>query len=156
NLPQGQCVENADPVSDSPPPQRAAPALAARTELPPAFASPLAPLAPAAAPAPASSQEGAPPDAALGESNDAEDARALRLLVVDDHAINRRAIQLILQSFDCEIVMAENGLAALQACEGQVFDVVFMDVRMPELHGRETTRRLRKGGGPNAGVPVIA
>lgn len=156
NLPQGQCVENADPVSDIPPSQSAAPALAARTELPPALASPPAPLAPAAAPAPASSQEGAPPDAALGESNDAEDARALRLLVVDDHAINRRAIQLILQSFDCEIVMAENGLAALQACEGQVFDVIFMDVRMPELDGRETTRRLRSGGGPNARAPVIA
>ncbi|MNQ66502.1 Autoinducer 2 sensor kinase/phosphatase LuxQ [compost metagenome] len=81
---------------------------------------------------------------------------SLRVLVVDDHAINRRAIQLILQSVDCEITMAEDGLAALEACEGSPFDVVFMDVRMPELDGRETTRRLRAGGGPNASVPVIA
>jgi CheY-like chemotaxis protein len=63
---------------------------------------------------------------------------------------------LILQSVDCEITMAEDGLAALEACEGSPFDVVFMDVRMPELDGRETTRRLRAGGGPNASVPVIA
>ncbi|MEN5170532.1 ATP-binding protein [Brevundimonas pondensis] len=80
----------------------------------------------------------------------------LRILVVDDHAINRRAIQLILQSIDCEIAMAEDGLAALEACARAPFDVVFMDVRMPELDGRETTRRLRASGGINAAVPVIA
>ncbi|MEG0818628.1 MAG: ATP-binding protein, partial [Brevundimonas sp.] len=84
------------------------------------------------------------------------DERPLRVLVVDDHAINRRAIQLILQSVDCEIAMAEDGLAALDACNRTAFDVVFMDVRMPELDGRETTRRLRAGGGLNATVPVIA
>jgi len=84
------------------------------------------------------------------------DERPLRVLVVDDHAINRRAIQLILQSVDCEIAMAEDGLAALDACNRTAFDVVFMDVRMPELDGRETTRRLRAGGGLNAAVPVIA
>jgi CheY-like chemotaxis protein len=84
------------------------------------------------------------------------DERPLRVLVVDDHAINRRAIQLILQTVDCEIAMAEDGLAALEACDRAAFDVIFMDVRMPELDGRETTRRLRAGGGLNAAVPVIA
>jgi CheY-like chemotaxis protein len=84
------------------------------------------------------------------------DAASLRVLIVDDHAINRRAIQLILQTIDCEIVMAEDGMAALDACGRSQFDVVFMDVRMPELDGRETTRRLRAGGGMNALVPVIA
>lgn len=93
--------------------------------------------------------ESSSPDETLAEA-------PLRVLVVDDHAINRRAIQLILQSLDCEIAMAEDGLAALEACERAAFDVVFMDVRMPELDGRETTRRLRAGGGLNAAVPVIA
>ncbi|MBD7941812.1 ATP-binding protein [Brevundimonas guildfordensis] len=119
---------------------------------------PLAPLPddlPAAAAYP--HQPAPAPEGVTAEDEDeAADSRPLRVLVVDDHAINRRAIQLILQAFDCEIVMAENGLAALEACEGQAFDVIFMDVRMPELDGRETTRRLRKGGGPNARVPVIA
>ncbi len=80
----------------------------------------------------------------------------LRILIVDDHEINRRAIQLILQSFDCHISMAVDGRSALDICAHSTFDVIFMDVRMPELDGRETTRRLRKSGGPNASTPVIA
>lgn len=108
----------------------------------------------------------AAPVAPLAEADEADDAgeadeppeaeRALRVLVVDDHAINRRAIQVILQTIDCEIAMADNGMAALRACETGVFDVIFMDVRMPELDGRETTRRLRAADGPNAVTPVIA
>lgn len=147
SLPQGRRDAAADDIRDEP-----ITPLAASARLDPLAPPPdIAPAAPPSQPLPS------PPafeDAAFDD--DAAGARPLRVLVVDDHAINRRAIQLILQAFDCEIVMAENGLAALQACEGQVFDVVFMDVRMPELDGRETTRRLRKGGGPNAGVPVIA
>jgi signal transduction histidine kinase/ActR/RegA family two-component response regulator len=86
---------------------------------------------------------------------DAED-RPLRVLVVDDHDINRRAVELILAPLGCETTSAADGLAALRICETQAFDVIFMDVRMPELDGRETTRRLRAGGGLNADVPVIA
>ena len=100
--------------------------------------------------------ETAPTSAETFPPQDDVSESPLRVLVVDDHAINRRAIQLILQSVDCEIAMAEDGLAALEACERAQFDVVFMDVRMPELDGRETTRRLRAGGGLNAAVPVIA
>ena len=97
------------------------------------------------------------PPSVSAEADDAHDAeRPLRVLVVDDHAINRRAIQVILQALDCELTMAEDGLAALKACEAGVFDVIFMDVRMPELDGRETTRRLRAGHGPNVATPVIA
>jgi CheY-like chemotaxis protein len=76
--------------------------------------------------------------------------------VVDDHDINRRAIELILAPLGCDIATAADGLLALAQCEVHTFDAIFMDVRMPELDGRETTRRLRAGGGPNAGTPVIA
>lgn len=93
------------------------------------------------------------------EADDAvEDSadRPLRVLVVDDHDINRRAVELILAPLGCDIATAADGLLALAQCEASAFDVIFMDVRMPELDGRETTRRLRSGGGVNADVPVIA
>lgn len=89
-------------------------------------------------------------------SDDEDEGRPMRVLVVDDHDINRRAIQLILQPLGCDIATAADGMAALKICEQSDFDLIFMDVRMPELDGRETTRRLRAGGGPNAQVPVIA
>jgi two-component system, sensor histidine kinase len=97
------------------------------------------------------------PVAAVDLTEEAEDDGApMRVLVVDDHDINRRAIQLILQPLGCDVTTAEDGLKALKACDGQTFDLIFMDVRMPELDGREATRRLRASENPNAQVPVIA
>jgi signal transduction histidine kinase/ActR/RegA family two-component response regulator len=97
-----------------------------------------------------------PVDAAAGTPVEEEEDRPLRVLVVDDHDINRRAVELILAPLGCDISTAADGLAALRQCEAAAFDVIFMDVRMPELDGRETTRRLRAGEGPNATTPVIA
>ena len=95
----------------------------------------------------------APPHAPADEE---DEGRPLRVLVVDDHDINRRAVQLILQPLGCEITQAADGMAALAAAQAEAFDVIFMDVRMPELDGRETTRRLRATSGANQHVPVIA
>lgn len=116
---------------------------------------PAAPATPAPAAQPLS--EAAPlPEPAPPPSEDEDEGRPMRVLVVDDHDINRRAIQLILQPLGCDIDTAADGMAALKICETSSFDLIFMDVRMPELDGRETTRRIRAGGGPNARVPVIA
>lgn len=119
-------------------------------------ADPAPDLAAAPATAPASAPAPAPlPEPEPGAATDAQD-HPLRVLVVDDHEINRRAIQLILQPFDCDVSMAADGRTALEVASQTLFDVIFMDVRMPELDGRETTRRLRQGGGLNATTPVIA
>ncbi len=98
----------------------------------------------------------AEPDPVMEEEGEEDEGRPMRVLVVDDHDINRRAIQLILQPLGCDIATAADGMAALKICEHTAFDLIFMDVRMPELDGRETTRRIRAGNGPNAGVPIIA
>jgi len=92
----------------------------------------------------------------LPDADEHPEDRPLRVLVVDDHDINRRAVELILTPLGCDIASAADGLAALTLCDTDAFDVIFMDVRMPELDGRETTRRLRAGSGPNAKTPVIA
>ena len=112
------------------------------------------PVEPAPAPIPAPVP--APVEPSSSTDTTAEDDAPLRVLVVDDHEINRRAIQLILQPFECDISMAADGRTALELSEQKQFDVIFMDVRMPELDGRETTRRLRQSHGPNATTPVIA
>lgn len=127
-------------------------ALAALMQTEPGASVRPAPEPLAATPAPVLVETASP--AAVDESQD--DDRPLRVLVVDDHDINRRAVELILSPLGCAIGSAADGLAALRLCEGEAYDVIFMDVRMPELDGRETTRRLRAGGGLNARTPVIA
>lgn len=122
-----------------------------------ALSTPAAPGTHAATPALPVEAPPPPTNGAEGVESEAEDEeRPMRVLVVDDHDINRRAIQLILQPLGCDIATAADGMSALKICDAEAFDLIFMDVRMPELDGRETTRRIRAGGGPNAHAPVIA
>ncbi|MET3664345.1 ATP-binding protein [Caulobacter sp. 1776] len=80
----------------------------------------------------------------------------LRVLVVDDHVVNRRAIELVLQPFGVDATLAESAEQALELLGSEVFDAVLMDVYMPGMDGRQATRILRAGGGPNRDTPVIA
>jgi signal transduction histidine kinase/CheY-like chemotaxis protein len=79
-----------------------------------------------------------------------------RVLVVDDHVVNRRAIELVLQPFGVEATLAESGEEALELLKAEVFDAVLMDVYMPGMDGRDATRALRAGSGLNRDTPVIA
>jgi signal transduction histidine kinase/ActR/RegA family two-component response regulator len=99
---------------------------------------------------------------AVQDAEDAEVAaggemyRPLRILIADDHEFNRRAFSLMLQAAAAEITAVEDGQKALEALDIAVFDVVLMDVNMPEMGGLEAVRRLRAAGGPNASTPIIA
>jgi CheY-like chemotaxis protein len=68
-----------------------------------------------------------------------------RFLVVDDHPINRLLLQKILKNQwpTCHLVEAENGLKALAELNQQNFDVVLMDMVMPEMDGIEATAAIR-------------
>jgi CheY-like chemotaxis protein len=70
--------------------------------------------------------------------------------------VNRRAIELVLQSFGIQPTLAESAERALELLESEPFDVMLMDVYMPGMDGREATRQLRASDGPNRDIPVIA
>lgn len=80
----------------------------------------------------------------------------LRVLVVDDHLVNRRALELVLEPLGVRATLAESAEQALELLRSEVFDVVLMDVYMPGMDGREATRILRATSGPNQNAPVIA
>ncbi|WP_332772072.1 ATP-binding protein [Phenylobacterium sp.] len=94
-----------------------------------------------------------PPPSAVEPTRNRE---SLRLLIVDDHEVNRRAFTLILQAACDELSVAHDGIEALERLAAQRFDLVLMDLNMPRMGGMEAVRRLRAEPGPNQATPVIA
>jgi CheY-like chemotaxis protein/nitrogen-specific signal transduction histidine kinase len=78
------------------------------------------------------------------------------VLVVEDNAVNRMLIGAYLEEFGLTYDMVENGTAALKSLATKNYDLVLMDIMMPELDGVETTKRIRKLGGDAAEVPIVA
>lgn len=90
------------------------------------------------------------PEAAIAE-------RPLRVLVAEDDRVNQRLIERVLQRQGHQIEIANNGAEALDAFEPGAYDVILMDVRMPEMDGFETTREIRKREeGTDMRIPIIA
>jgi CheY-like chemotaxis protein len=77
------------------------------------------------------------------------------ILAADDHEVNRRILQLLLEPHGCRLTLVENGAEALEAASGQRFDAILMDMQMPVMDGLEATRRIRTGA-VNGSTPVIA
>jgi CheY-like chemotaxis protein len=84
--------------------------------------------------------------------------RPLRILLAEDHPVNQKLAVRILEKWRHSVTVAGNGLEALKALEREPFDLVLMDVQMPEMGGFEATaairERERQGGAGH--VPVIA
>lgn len=82
--------------------------------------------------------------------------RPLKILAAEDNPINQKLIKATLEGFGHHLEIVENGLQAIKAVTNGAFDLIFMDIRMPEMGGTDATRAIRNLPGDMCGVPIIA
>jgi signal transduction histidine kinase/ActR/RegA family two-component response regulator len=101
-------------------------------------------------------QVGAPPPPA--EPEPAARLRRLRVLAAEDNRINQMVLRTFLEPSGIEPVMVETGRQALEAWEKENWDLVLMDIQMPEMNGVEATKviRLRERETGRRRTPIIA
>ncbi|AQQ07583.1 hypothetical protein B0E33_21465 [Roseibium algicola] len=80
----------------------------------------------------------------------------LRVLLVEDNVINQRVATKLLERLGQEVIVASDGREAIKRVQDATFDLVLMDVQMPDLDGIAATRLIRNIGAPFDKLPIIA
>ena len=98
------------------------------------------------------------PAAAAPNTADAEDLteRRMRVLIVDDHPVNRDLLRIMMQAADCDVFEAADGREAIDAVGAKPLDLVLMDVRMPGMDGLAATGAIRALDAPARDIPILA
>jgi CheY-like chemotaxis protein len=83
-------------------------------------------------------------------------SRPLRILVAEDNRVNQTLARRLLEKQGHAVTIVSNGREAVNAFEEGVFDLILMDVQMPELDGMAATELIRKLEGGRSRMPIIA
>lgn len=83
-------------------------------------------------------------------------ASSKRILLVEDNEINRVVAREMLTAAGHLVIEATNGKRAVELADSEPFDLIFMDISMPVMDGRQATREIRAGQGAAARTPIVA
>lgn len=94
---------------------------------------------------------------AFHQNESFEQLRGVSVLVVEDNAVNQLLVKKVLEKPGCQIDIASNGVEAITLIKSKKYDVVLMDIQMPEMDGYEATTYIRAHlAQPLCNIPIIA
>jgi CheY-like chemotaxis protein len=96
----------------------------------------------------------APPERALEAAS--LPSRRLRILLAEDNRINQRIATRMLEELGHQVECVANGHQAVSHAKAFAYDLIFMDIQMPELDGYSATRAIRELPSPVAQTPIVA
>ena len=99
--------------------------------------------------------DGSSPEKEAGAPGTAAPLGPLRILVAEDNFVNQKVVVRMLEKRGHKVSVAQTGVETLHLASGESFDIILMDVQMPDLDGLEVCRRLRAQGN-GARTPIIA
>ena len=83
-------------------------------------------------------------------------SRSLRILLAEDNLVNQRVAMSMLGKMGHRITLATNGLEAVEQWRQGDFDLIFMDVQMPEMTGMQAAMQIRREEAAGAHIPIVA
>jgi CheY-like chemotaxis protein len=97
-----------------------------------------------------------PPGTEQAAPSDSDERLQVRVLVAEDNAVNRTVARRLLEALGCQAESVSNGREAVEALRQSAYDLVLMDVQMPEMDGLRAAWLIRQATGAGPRVPIIA
>ncbi len=105
---------------------------------------------------PDSERPAAAPKQKASNSGASTSGSGVRILLAEDNAINALLTRTLLEAEGCVVEVVEDGQLAVEAMKNAHYDMIFMDMRMPNMDGLEATRKIRAMDHRSKGLPIVA
>jgi CheY-like chemotaxis protein/HPt (histidine-containing phosphotransfer) domain-containing protein len=95
-------------------------------------------------------------DASPAAADSTQEGLPKKVLVAEDNVVSQQVVRRLLEAMGCNVMVVEDGAAAVDACARQEFGLVLMDLQMPKLDGIQATQEIRRQERPGRHVPILA